>query len=344
MPVGEPAHWRELQSASEETTMLRRGLVMLLCAACMTAVVAGCSSTSGPEDQPADVESPHVALSHPPSNAVIGDNVTFVAEATDSRFVATVEFVINGVVTYLDAEYPFEFTWDASGEDVGSVHSVYARATDGAGNQSESPVVVVHCRWRRLISDDNEFGGVNIARLFVRSTATMIEFRMVTYESWQDVHDPENGLDVGIMLDVDQNQSTGLNEFVPGWAPPNDIGADFGAGVGYEGDRLWEWDAADTLWEPAAEYVQSSIPDSGSRFEVGIALSDIGDPSVIDVVVISSLDHWDWAPDSGHATYHVDGLYLGGGPAGRWSTRSDVVSAGVRGPLWGRDRARRTSE
>ena len=32
---------------------------------------------------------------------------------------------------------------------------------------------------------------------------------------------------------------------------------------------------------------------------------------MIDVVAVGLAGYSDWAPDTGHATYHVDGLYIG---------------------------------
>ncbi len=315
---------------------MKRISVFALCT-CALALIAGCTSTSGPDDPPPDTEPPTVRITYPPNNAVIGDEVTITAEASDSRSVAAVEFHIDGAVAHVDTTFPYEFAWDASAEQTASVHSIRAKARDEANNEGGSPVRAVHCRWRYLIQDGNEYGDRDIDCVYVRSTATMIEFRVATHGTWEDPHDPVAGINVGILLDVDQDQSTGLNEFIPGWCPPIDIGADFGAGVGYEGDHLWVWDAVDTLWLPCGDYAYASVPHSSRRFDVGILLSGIGDPWVIDIVVVNSLEFWDWAPDSGHATYTVDGLYVGGDSLPeRSSPRPAPVPRAVRGPLWHR--------
>jgi hypothetical protein len=93
----------------------------------------------------------------------------------------------------------------------------------------------------------------------------------------------------------------------------------------------------DTLWRPWGHYAYVSVPYSGSRFDVGILLSGLGDPWVIDIVVVNSLEFWDWAPDSGHATYTVDGLYVGGDSLPERSSLGPAPAPGaVRGPLWRR--------
>jgi hypothetical protein len=313
-------------------------VIVAVCAICVVLLTGACSSTSGPDEVTGDTEAPDVSITYPPSNAVIGNEVLITAEATDTRSVAVVELLVDGEPAGADSTHPYEFTWDASSEEIGSIHTLRARATDAAGNEGLSPEVVVHCRWVRLIGDSDEGWDTNLDRVFVRSTDTLLEFRVITYGNWEDVHSLDTGIDVGIFLDVDRNQATGLNQFIPGWCPPNDIGADYGAGVGFEGDILWRWDAADTLWVFHEDYVTSAIPETGRQFDVGIELADIGDPYDIDVVVVNALAFWDWAPDSGHATYVVNGLYLGESSSARGAALEPPADGSGR--LWRRDRGR----
>mgnify|MGYP001819416065 FL=1 len=310
--------------------------------ACLAVFAGGCSSSAGPDGESGDDVSPLVWISHPPSNAVIGDEVTIVADATDSRSVSRVEFVVDGDTVSTDFTSPYEFTWDASGQPTASVHLISAVAWDLAGNRGESHHLPVHCRWRRLIRDGDEMWLGDIDFVYVRSTPTMLEFRGAINGYWTDPHDPDEGIDIGILLDVDQDQSTGLNEYTPGWYAPNDIGADYGAGVGREGDGLWVWNEADTLWSVHGDFAYISLPGPGSQFDVGIYRSDIGDPSTIDIVAVGvvragAFAHFDWAPDAEHATYHVDGLYLGGAvapPLSRTGVLPVVEAQG--GSLWQR--------
>lgn len=308
----------------------------------LAVLAGGCSSSAGPEGEHGDNVNPLVWISYPPSNAVIGEEVTIVAEATDSRSVSLVEFLVDGETAHADSASPYEFTWDASDQITSSVHLLSAVAWDVAGNRGQSDEMPVHCRWRRLIRDEDEYWEGDVDFVYVRSTPTMLEFRVALNGYWTDPHDPVQGINIGILLDVDRNQSTGLNEYTPGWYAPNDIGADYGAGVGREGDGLWVWSEADTLWSVHGDFAYISLPDSGSRFDVGIYRSDIGDPPAIDIVAVGSVRagafaYFDWAPDTGHATYHVDGLYLGGDvalPLGR--TGAQPVAEAQGGVLWQR--------
>ena len=164
-----------------------------------------------------------------------------------------------------------------------------------------------------------------------------MEFRVETNGSWSDPYGWETGIDVAIFLDADQDQATGLSESSD-WAYwPNDIGADYLGLVGCEGDSLWVWSNADTLWEFYRPFEYLDLPGAGSSFEVGVALVDLGLPSVVDVVVggITVSDtafHWDWAPEAGHATYAVDGLYIGEGrpPSGKGARHARDRQVGPR--------------
>lgn len=294
-----------------------------VCVLSLMIVVVGCSSTSGPGGS-GDHEPPAVSITYPPNNAVIGDTVRIRVDATDQRSVEVVEFYIDGVNEYSDESAPYEFLWDAGGEQIASTHTVFVRARDGAGNQTTSDSLTLHFKWIALIEDADEAWSRDLASVCVRSTAATLEFRVETNGSWSDPHSWGSGINVGIFLDVDQSQGTGLSEWT-GWSyAPNDIGADYVGVVGMEGDSLWVWSNADTLWEFYRPFEYLDLPDAGSSFEVGVALVDLGLPSVVDVVVSNitysdTTAYWDWAPDAGHVAYRVDGLYIGGGqpPSGK---------------------------
>ena len=296
-----------------------------VCVLSLMIVVVGCSSTSGPGGS-GDHEPPAVSITYPPNNAVIGDTVRIRVDATDQRSVEVVEFYIDGVNEYSDESAPYEFLWDAGGEQIASTHTVFVRARDGAGNQTTSDSLTLHFKWIALIEDADEPWPRDLARVCVRSTAATLEFRVETNGSWSDPYGWETGINVAIFLDVDQSQGTGLSEWT-GWSyAPNDIGADYMAlvGSGDDWDSLWAWSSADTTWHPYGPFPYLDLPATGSVFEVGVALGDLGLPAVIDIVVgnitrSDAIDYWDWAPDAGHATYPVDGLYIG-----RGASRADV--------------------
>jgi len=318
--------------------MKRKMVRLLTIGAALLVALCGCSSTSGPDDgTPSDTQPPTVSLTYPPDGAVIGDSVIVSADAADVRSVASVEFRVDGVTKHTDTSPPYQYAWDASAEALGSDHTLYARARDAAGNEAGSSVVTVFCTWKPLVLDADDPWETDIARVYARRTASTLEFRVETHGDWSDPHDWDGGINVAVFLDVDCSQATGLSSSTPGWYEPNDIGADFGVAVGATGDTVWMWEAADTAWVQYADLEYLDLPDVGNSFEVGVALSDIGDPGAVDVVVanVHSGD-WDWAPDAGHRTVQVDDLYIGRAsepPVARQSRQRRSLPAG---PLFGR--------
>ncbi|WP_242360263.1 MULTISPECIES: Ig-like domain-containing protein [Anaeromyxobacter] len=94
-------------------------------------------------DGEADRTPPEVAVVEPTTGTTVGGRVTLAATATDDRgVVGSVEFLVDGArVGSADAPLSsttrYEVAWDASGAADG-VHSLVARAVDGAGNVQDS--------------------------------------------------------------------------------------------------------------------------------------------------------------------------------------------------------------
>ena len=162
--------------------------------------------------------------------------------------------------------------------------------------------------WSLLIQDTDETWERDIDKLYVTSNSTSVVFQLITNGEWIDPHSEESGIDVGIFIDVDQNTNTGLNEGSDYHYQPNDIGADYVAVVGVEGDSLWNWQ--DTSWNKLTDFQFLNLDNNSNTFEVGVRLSDIGNPSAIDIVIANitfgaDTTYWDWAPNAGHVTYNI---------------------------------------
>jgi RHS repeat-associated protein len=81
---------------------------------------------------------PTVSVSEPLAGAAVsGTAVPIAAAATDDRRVDQVDFLIDGAVIGSDSTAPFTVTWNSTAVGNGS-HTVTARATDDAGNQTTS--------------------------------------------------------------------------------------------------------------------------------------------------------------------------------------------------------------
>jgi hypothetical protein len=83
------------------------------------------------------VVAPTVALAAPsPGDRVSGTGVRLAAAASDDRRVDKVEFYVDGALKATDTAAPFETTWNSTSVATGTTHSITAKATDDAGNQT----------------------------------------------------------------------------------------------------------------------------------------------------------------------------------------------------------------
>lgn len=72
---------------------------------------------------------------------IIGDKTVRADAADATSGVATVEFLVDGVVRFTDADAPYEFLW-AAGEEPRGTHTLEVRVTDYAGNVASASIVV----------------------------------------------------------------------------------------------------------------------------------------------------------------------------------------------------------
>jgi hypothetical protein len=254
-----------------------------------------------------------VTLTWPPDHSVIEDTVSVCAAVPDSGMVSRIQFFADGLLLHEDRTPPYAFEWAADSYPLGSTHRLWARAFDAGCHYVSSETLTVHCQWLAILEDDDDPWIGDLKRVYVRSSATLIEFRI---ELDCPSEDCIREYDHWVLLDTDQNEATGCsttgNLFD---LAPNDIGVDFAAFCG----ALWAWghsgcDGVDgfPMILPSFAFVDPNI------IKLGINLADIGNPAAIDIVVTAyatcrSCTQYanDSAPDSGHATYVIDGLYLG---------------------------------
>ena len=109
---------------------------------------------------------------------------------------------------------------------------------------------------------------------------------------------------MNVLLDTDRNPSTGDNGLKAGTIDPglasHGIGADYMVDPMVTAD-LWEWSDAEGWHNPI------SIPFriDGNSLELAVPLSDIGDPTEINIVFLSNPPDTDYAPDEGYVTYRI---------------------------------------
>ncbi len=82
---------------------------------------------------------PTVAISKPTAGALVRGSVQIDAGAFDDRRLESVQFFVDGNSIGTDTTEPFSFAWSSTN----GAHSLTARATDDAGNQTTSTAVAV---------------------------------------------------------------------------------------------------------------------------------------------------------------------------------------------------------
>ncbi len=265
-----------------------------------------------------DATPPTAAITAPSADDVVGDTALITVAATDNDRVDYVEFYVDGdlIIGADDNTAPYEYKWFAGGEEVGSEHTLVARAYDDIGNMAISDTVTVHYLWRKVITDGNEGIARNLSEVFVRSTGTQVSFRIKTHNGWGVYNDTLTGIDVVIFIDADQNALTGDRDTDDGNQDINDIGADYQMIIGFHGLYFQAWEG--TGWGGFEGVEDLVMADSTDVFEVSITRGRIGSTGALDLVVanLHVMTHeWDWAPDSGHASVSIEQVFTPAAPS-----------------------------
>ena len=90
---------------------------------------------------PPDTIKPVVAISSPANGDTVTGTVTVNATASDNVSIASVQLLVNGVMTATDITAPYTFLWNAS--SLSGTQTLSVKATDGAGNSATTPPVTV---------------------------------------------------------------------------------------------------------------------------------------------------------------------------------------------------------
>ena len=287
------------------------GYILILVVAISSFVSCNDNST---EPEP-DKQAPDISVEYPMNNSVVGDTATFKINATDNINISKVSFFIDNVFQIDDIKKPYEYFFNPSNISIGSIHKFYAKAFDDAGNSAISDTITFYYKWFLLVQDEDEPSprDLDLSKIYVRSTTATIEFRVEMNGKWIDPYDIRNDpLYSIIFLDTDQNPNTGSTP----WYMSDFIGPDFMAVIGVAGDSLLKWNSADSNWNKATDFKYLNIENNTNFFEFGINLSDINNPSYIDIFAMNytsdaNYGYFDYAPEGGSITYNVNGSYLG---------------------------------
>ncbi|MCP4684497.1 MAG: Ig-like domain-containing protein, partial [bacterium] len=177
-----------------------------------------------------DTSPPIGSIASPGDSAVVGTSTNITVTANDVTGVERVIFYVDGseIAGSVDSTAPYEYTWTPTGLDTGSVHLITAEMFDVLGHSAFTDTVAVHYLWELLITDDDEeLIHRDVNKVHVRSTGSLLEFRVETFGDWVDYVAADSlGINVAIYLDTDQNRATGdttASDGNPQWEPPGAI-------------------------------------------------------------------------------------------------------------------------
>ena len=100
----------------------------------------GCPDTA-PAPSSSDATAPTVSITSPANGATVSGTVSVSVNAADNVAVTSVSYSVDGVAIASSTTAPFGISWDVSNLADG-LHTLAARAYDGAGNNSVSSISV----------------------------------------------------------------------------------------------------------------------------------------------------------------------------------------------------------
>ena len=174
--------------------------------------------------------------------------------------------------------------------------------------------------WHLMSTDADEFPGPDLKAAYYKVENGILYFKVTFHGSISSIND----FDVGILVDVDLNPSTGFDVDGSWYSGANTgLGAEYLILVGWEASWLfgydglmfrnygnYGWDGSNPI---APDYVK--IDYNQNMFVIGFKLSKFGGlgssakVSVLDVgPIFQWWDVWDWCPDSGNVLIRIGGL------------------------------------
>lgn len=224
----------------------------------------------------------------------LGAGYTPVAEWSDGYpFVATKESVVG--VTLFPGVVGSPSDW------TGDVPTLIRNALVWSAGAPPPPPG----NWSLLATDPDEGNGTSLKAIYGQLYSDVIYFKVEHYRPWTIFTD----IDTGILIDADQNASTGLPDgFYSG--QNTSIGADYLIIVGFEGTSMWWWDPIAGFWNLSNPIPLAYIdaPSNSSVYVAGVYQTDVITAGALDIAVADIPSAWDWMPDTGHFTLNLFGV------------------------------------
>lgn len=277
---------------------------------------------------------PLVTTQSPVDSIICGDTLAIRYLVDHPIGVESLQVFVDGLLdsTILGNSTLYSHTWDASGNELGSIHNIYARAFDNSGHIGFSDTISVHYQWEVVLLDGNEgFNPIEVPndlrKLLARSTDSTLELRIEYATDWGDNPYGDTAVDLAIFFDADNNISTGRR--TAGGDTLNDIGAEYRTIVGVhyvdqDGDHGFNsWNGANWIEVfDSTGFYRYLVQPNVNYFELGYFWDDFGDGGSLSLVMQNTFfrdsnnpDDFlkDFAPekDSGHVLIYRESKFFG---------------------------------
>ena len=284
-----------------------------------------------------DPATPIVTITSPVFEEIVGDTMVITSNAVSSAGIDSVTYFINSFPIGTSTIAPYSLTYVIVGLNIGDGFGLTATAyadNQGITLSGSSPEIDLIYKWL-LIGQDNPNPSTFLDELWVRSSDSVVEFRVSYWENWNQFPYPYDttyfdsaiGHDTTVTLgddtfafamyiDADRSSATGRNYWGTPTTPLNGMGADFLAYVGLFGghEALTDYQAGlDTFfWVLDTTGLASHrvLPDT-NIFEIGFRWSDLQNSSAIDVFLINAdfsggVDpSFDYFPELGTSVFRI---------------------------------------
>ncbi len=161
--------------------------------------------------------------------------------------------------------------------------------------------------WTQIVTNPKTGIGYNMKSASSQLHEGVVFFQVSYYSKWSKATED---IDVGIMIDADQNVSTGMPlDYYPN---QNDyIGTDYMILVGWEGTEIWMWNQTNRSFDMSnpIQILYLDAPDNSNTFIVGVSAKDLHtsgqfDCSFSDIALIGDEEAvWVWMPNSGYVPF-----------------------------------------
>jgi methionine-rich copper-binding protein CopC len=295
----------------------------------------------------ADPATPVVTITSPNFEEIVGDTLNITVDAASFAGIDSVTYFISSFPVGTSTVAPFSFTYVISGLDIAAEFSLSATAyadNQGVTLSGFSPEIDLTYKWQ-YVGQDNPNPSTYLNELFVRTSDSVVEFRVTYWNNWNQfpypydttIYDSTIGHDTTITIgddsfafamyiDADRNALTGRDYWQNQTTPLNGMGADFRVLVGlFGGDTTLSVynssaDNFNILLYDTTDLVSHRVYGDTNVFEIGIRWSDLQNSSAINVMVINAdfsagtnNPTFDYFPELGTTTFTIlrQNRYLG---------------------------------